>query len=347
MSAHTYEYARPALTTDIVLFTFLNKKLQVLLVERGVEPFKGCLALPGGFVREGEIVADCATRELKEETNIDLKLHREVGCFSEPRRDPRGWVVSIAYSALVPATGLRPQAGGDAAKALWTPVLDLIGLEHDESSKARHRESDLFEQKAASPELAFDHQHILRLAYERLSSEISYGHKVEQRAAQASLLFELLPETFTMPDAADLMSELSASPVQRANFRKWILEFVEIVEMEDEDLDSRALQRFRAKPRETEETREALLMRQAIVRKEFKNFPTITGLHRIVPALARLPEQIYEEIKIRLGQYRDGDVYSIKATPVPSIHIADVATKKVIERIDLLPERRRRIIKTD
>ena len=341
MSAHTYEYARPALTTDIVLFTFLNKKLQVLLVERGIEPFKGCLALPGGFVREGEIVADCAMRELKEETNIDLTLHREIGCFSEPGRDPRGWVVSIAYSALMPAAELAPEAGGDAAKALWMPVLDLIGLNQDEPERRSRRTLDFFDRHALPIELAFDHQRILRVAYERLSSEISYGHKLEQRAAQASLLFELLPETFTMPDAADLMSELSASPIQRANFRKWILEFVELVEADDEYPDSRELQRFRAKPRETEETREALLMRQAIVRKEFKSFPTITGMHRIVPALARLPEQQYEEIKARLEQFSDGDVYSINATPIPSIHIADIATKKIIERIHLLPERRR------
>lgn len=120
-----YQYARPALTVDMVIFN--NARDQVLMIQRGNEPFKGCLALPGGFVDENELVEHAVLRELKEETNVaNLKdKPKLVGVFSKPGRDPRGWTVSIAYKVIVNKSDIKPKAGDDAAKCGWVNIRDL------------------------------------------------------------------------------------------------------------------------------------------------------------------------------------------------------------------------------
>ncbi|HEY6669779.1 MAG TPA: NUDIX hydrolase [Methyloceanibacter sp.] len=118
----------PALTTDCVIF---DNKRRVLLIRRKNEPHKGAYALPGGFVNIGETVEAACRREVREEVGIEVGELRLVGVYSDPRRDPRGHTVSVAYLALLPQT-TAPRAGSDAEGAEWIKdwrKLDL-GFDH-------------------------------------------------------------------------------------------------------------------------------------------------------------------------------------------------------------------------
>lgn len=115
-------YPAPYLTADIVL---LSKGCEVLLIRRNGHPYLGCWALPGGFVEPGESAAQGALRELVEETSVTGFTEddiREIGLFSKPGRDPRGWVVSDAFLVPVDREKIRFSAGDDAAEAKWIPV---------------------------------------------------------------------------------------------------------------------------------------------------------------------------------------------------------------------------------
>lgn len=139
---YSYKYPHPAITTDCVVFGFDGVRLNVLLVERGNEPFKGCWAFPGGFLDIDEDAPDGARRELKEETGLTVEHIEQLGAFTAPDRDPRERIVSIAYFTLVRVCDV--QAADDAAHAQWFRIDKL-------------------------PELAFDHQLIFEKALERLS----------------------------------------------------------------------------------------------------------------------------------------------------------------------------------
>ena len=143
-------HAAVSVTVDLVIFTIRDDEMQVLLVERGKEPFLGRPALPGGYVREGETLDDAARRELGEETGLDGgRLHLEqLRTYGDPWRDPRGRVITVAYLALGPDLPV-PVAGTDARAARWVPVRDAAGL-------------------------AFDHEVILREALERARSQLEY-----------------------------------------------------------------------------------------------------------------------------------------------------------------------------
>lgn len=130
--AFTYEYARPALTVDVVLFRRGEwGRVEVLLIERGRDPFKGAWALPGGFANPGEALDVAAARELTEETGVAGEplratgLLRQLGTFGEPGRDPRGWIVSVAYVAFPAVPVETPCAGDDAAAARWVPLVEM------------------------------------------------------------------------------------------------------------------------------------------------------------------------------------------------------------------------------
>lgn len=135
-----YEYPRPAVTVDIVLFS--GGVPDVLLIQRKHPPFEKCWALPGGFIAMEESLEASACRELEEETGItDVKL-TEIGTFGDPFRDPRGRVITVAYTAIVEKSLLNIEAGSDASEAAWFSSTDL-------------------------PELAFDHTQIIRKALEK------------------------------------------------------------------------------------------------------------------------------------------------------------------------------------
>ncbi len=126
--AHTYEYPRPAITADVVVLRGRPGAEEVLLIRRAGEPFRGSWALPGGFVDEGETLAQAAARELAEETGLRVPASGlvQAGAFGDPGRDPRGWTVSVAFAARAGAEEDDPVAGDDAAEAAWQPLAPVL-----------------------------------------------------------------------------------------------------------------------------------------------------------------------------------------------------------------------------
>ncbi len=171
-------------SVDIVIFAIRDAALQVLLIRRGVAPFKGRMAIPGGFVRENESLEQAAQRELGEETGVGKVYLEQLYSFSEPRRDPRGRVITVAYYALIPGDRLL-RAGSDASSAVWCPVEKL-------------------------PPLAFDHQSILCYALERLRNKLDY----------TTVGFQLLPRKFTLSELQRVYETILGRKLDKRNFRK-------------------------------------------------------------------------------------------------------------------------------
>jgi ADP-ribose pyrophosphatase YjhB (NUDIX family) len=136
-----------SVTVDLVLLTIREGSLQALLIKRGIPPFAGDWALPGGFVRDGEDLTAAAARELREETGLAPGHLEQLATYGDPARDPRGRVVTVAYLALLPDLP-APSAGTDAADAFWRPV--------------------------PAGGLAFDHDRILADGVERARSKLEY-----------------------------------------------------------------------------------------------------------------------------------------------------------------------------
>lgn len=169
-----------------MIFGFDGMKLNVLLIERGVEPYKGRWAFPGGFLNMDESADEGARRELKEETNLSAAYVEQFGTFSDPNRDPRERVITIAYFALVKLQDVK--GGDDAAKAQWFPM-DQI------------------------PQLAFDHDRILRKAMDCLRERIHFK----------PVGFDLLPEKFTLKQLQMLYEAILGVNFDRRNFSKKML----------------------------------------------------------------------------------------------------------------------------
>jgi 8-oxo-dGTP diphosphatase len=125
----SYEHPRPALTADVVLIA--PDRSAVLLIRRGNPPFEGRWALPGGFVEMDEDLEPAARRELAEETGLAAGPLVQVGAFGRPGRDPRGRVVSVAFTGAPAAEDAVPEPASDAAEARWFPLDDLPGLAFD------------------------------------------------------------------------------------------------------------------------------------------------------------------------------------------------------------------------
>lgn len=129
--SYTYRWPRPAVAVDTAVFRRRAGALEVLLIQRRNEPFKGRWCLPGGFLDEDEAAEDAALRELREETGLRLSALEQVHAFSEPDRDPRGHVVSITHAAVI--SGARAvRSGSDAVGVGWFDVkrLPLLGFDH-------------------------------------------------------------------------------------------------------------------------------------------------------------------------------------------------------------------------
>ncbi len=129
---YTYKYPRPAVTADCIVITS-EEEPRVLLIERGEEPFKGCWAIPGGFLNMDETTEQCAIRELEEETGLKIDKANQIGAYCKVDRDPRGRTISVAYLAIVERP-LEVSGQDDAAKAKWFPVnaLPPLAFDHDE-----------------------------------------------------------------------------------------------------------------------------------------------------------------------------------------------------------------------
>jgi 8-oxo-dGTP diphosphatase len=209
---YTYDYPRPALTTDCVVFGYDAGELRVLLIERGASPFEGAFALPGGFVAMDEDLEAAARRELVEETGL-VPVHLEqLGAFGAPGRDPRGRVVTVAYVALVKLSDHAVRAATDARSAAWHDVRAL-------------------------PELAFDHRAILDAARRQLAEAVR----------SRPVGFDLLPRKFTLTDLQRLVEAVLGRALDKRNFRKRVLAselLVPLGEVE-RDVPRRAAQYFR------------------------------------------------------------------------------------------------------
>ncbi len=201
---YTYEYPHPAVTADTVVFGYDGKEIKVLLIKRGQEKeasttaYVGEWALPGGFldVEKDKSIAHTAKRELKEETNLNLpeKEFKEVGTYSDIKRDPRERVITIAHYALVRLEEV--QADTDADKAEWFSLNEV-------------------------PSLAFDHDKILRDAFSKLKRDIHFG----------PVGFELLPEVFTLPQLQNLYESILEVKFDRRNFANKMKHFEILMEV--------------------------------------------------------------------------------------------------------------------
>jgi 8-oxo-dGTP diphosphatase len=127
----SYEFPRPALTVDLVVLTAASPR-EVLLIQRKKEPFAKTWALAGGFVNEGETLAEAARRELMEETCVELQDIEQLLANADPERDPRGWTVTVAYLAIVNKKDVKPKAGDDAKAVKWfkTTKLPMLAFDH-------------------------------------------------------------------------------------------------------------------------------------------------------------------------------------------------------------------------
>lgn len=191
------DFPHPSVTVDVVTMTVRDQHLHVLLIRRGIAPYEGAWAIPGGFVRMDEDLDTAARRELEEETSVTAAPFLEqLFTFGAVQRDPRTRVISIAYYALLPApeSGLpgattdQPTAGTDAAEAKWWPVDSL-------------------------PPLAFDHAEILEIALSRLRAKLGY----------TSVAYALLPEEFTLTDLQTTYETILGRELDKRNFRKKML----------------------------------------------------------------------------------------------------------------------------
>ncbi len=132
--SYTYEYPRPAVTIDCLLFARQNNAIHVLLIQRDKPPFEGKWAFPGGFVEIDENLEKAAHRELKEETNLEGIELRQLHTFGKVDRDPRGRTISVVYYGFVPDWNTVAKAGSDAREAKWFPLSNLpkLAFDHDE-----------------------------------------------------------------------------------------------------------------------------------------------------------------------------------------------------------------------
>jgi 8-oxo-dGTP diphosphatase len=181
-----------AVTVDVVILTMSDGRLQVLLVRRGVAPFAGMWAVPGGFKRPEETLDDAAKRELAEETGVDgASLLTQFGAYGDPGRDPRMNVVTIAYLAVLRDLGALV-AGTDAAEAALVPVADALSRKFD---------------------LAFDHARIVRDAVERVRVDLE----------RTGIATAFVGATFTVAELRAVYEGVWGVPLDGANFRRRVV----------------------------------------------------------------------------------------------------------------------------
>lgn len=191
-----YKYPHPAVTSDCVIFGFDGVAIKVLLIQRGIEPYKGKWAFPGGFMNIDETIEECAKRELEEETGLKASSLEQFYTFTDVNRDPRERVITVAHYALVRLSDVK--GGDDAMSAKWFAMNEI-------------------------PSLAFDHDRILRIAVNRLKERICFE----------PIGFELLPEIFTMSALQNLYEAILEMKFDRRNFYNKMLKLGILSEAEE------------------------------------------------------------------------------------------------------------------
>ena len=250
------DYERPSVTTDMVIFTVTEeeadsyrklpeKELRVLLIRRAGHPFLGKWALPGGFVRSNETTEQAAVRELREETGVEDVYLEQLYTFSDIGRDPRTWVISCSYMALINSDKLELKAGDDAADAAWFKVTYrplkeekvliedgymkmleyelILSSEEEELSaivaktitaKTTSTGTDF---KIVSNEgLAFDHAKMIACAIERLRGKVNY----------TDIALHLMPKLFTLTELQQVYEVVLDKELLKAAFRRKVADLV-------------------------------------------------------------------------------------------------------------------------
>jgi len=181
------KYAKPSVTADIIIFTIKSGELRVLLVKRKVAPFKDKWVIPGGFVHLDQSLEDAAKLKLEEKTGVKDVYLEQLYTFGDPKRDPRGRVITICYFALISSENLVLKKDGEY-DVQWFSIEKL-------------------------PQLGFDHKQILEYAIKRLKWKFEY----------TTVAFSLLPKKFTMTQLQELYETVFGEVFDKRNFRKKIL----------------------------------------------------------------------------------------------------------------------------
>ena len=269
------KYDRPSVAADVVVFSVMRddecedarrlqeKRLKILLIRRGGFPYIGSWAMPGGFCRKGEDVIDSARRELCEETGIDDAYVKLVGVYGEPDRDPRGWVISSTYMALMNGRACRLKAGDDAQDARWftveltdisTEVTEVSGTgeeivknkveaSHKVQNGKRYRlvlknadsdikltavlrRTDMSSCGRSSDSYDIEECEGLAFDHARIITEAVLGLREDVRR-DMKLAFDLLPERFTLTELQNVYEQIWDMELTTPNFRRKIAEYVE------------------------------------------------------------------------------------------------------------------------
>ncbi len=193
------KYPPVGVTVDIVVFTLERGALRIALIERGEDPYKGQLALPGGFIRPDESLSEAAARELHEETGLQIPVRLEqFGAYGDPDRDPRMRIVSVAFWAIVPDLP-APVGGTDAAAARIVPVVDALTIPQT---------------------LAFDHNQILHDALEHARDEIE----------DSTVATDFCGDEFSISDLRNVYETVWGVELDQGNFQKKVLDIEGFVE---------------------------------------------------------------------------------------------------------------------
>ena len=275
------DYVRPSVAADMVIFTVTDrneenyrkipeKELRILLIKRGGHPYLGFWALPGGFVRPTETTRQAAERELREETCVDRVYLEQLYTFSQPKRDPRTWVMSCSYMALIDSSQVALRAGDDADQAAWFKVECRIIGYREEGLKTggetgddgkwevweltlscedtclktilEKREGEAFTESRIADRggLAFDHGCIIAYGLERLRGKLNY----------TDLAFHLMPEYFTLTQLQQVYEVILDKELPAAAFRRKVMPMVRETEQYTENEGHRPSRLYRRKDKE-------------------------------------------------------------------------------------------------
>jgi 8-oxo-dGTP diphosphatase len=187
-------------TVDIVIFSIRKKKLEVLLIQRGHEPFKDRWAIPGGFISLSEPLDQAAKRVLEEKTHVKDVYLEQLYTFGNPGRYPNARVITVSYFALIRSDDLKlsPRSDIDVQKVSWHPVYNL-------------------------PPLAFDHAQILEHALKRLRDRLEYS----------PIAFQLLPKKFTLTELQKTYELILDKDLDKRNFRKKMVSLAILKEFDE------------------------------------------------------------------------------------------------------------------
>ncbi|MGE7825591.1 NUDIX domain-containing protein [Paenibacillus sp. NPDC093718] len=270
------DYERPSVAADMVIFTVTDeeadsyrklpeKELRILLIRRGGHPFLGKWALPGGFVQPSETTEQAAARELREETGVDDVYLEQLYTFSDIGRDPRTWVMSCSYMALINSDKLELKAGEDAADAAWFQVSYRLLREQKELMEDGYVKTLEYELKLSGEEelsaivartltvkttststdykivsnngLAFDHAKIIACAIERLRGKVNY----------TDIALHLMPKLFTLTELQQVYEVIMDKELLKAAFRRKVADLVAETDHYTENAGHRPSRLYRRK----------------------------------------------------------------------------------------------------